>query len=181
MVCGPLFEGHSSVHSAPFLAAMFSLMLRAVLYCVQFFVNALKQTFENQKRVWSRVRFAAEILQSPPTPRHTPYLASTGEDHSKVSWDAVSPFDLHQISQHHKLSIDMHLLPLPDHQGLLARRKKKEPEKEERRVLVRTEDEGRLKPGVVACGSTKKTDIQRGQRGKKEEDDRQETKDRKKT
>lgn len=127
-----------------------------------------------------RVRFPTEILQSPPA-RHTPYLASTGEDHSKVSWDAVSPFDLHQISQHHKLGIDMHLLPLPDHQGLLARRKKKEPEKEERRVLVRTEDEGRLKPGVVGCGSTKKTDIQRGQRGKKEEDDRQETKDRKKT
>lgn len=55
-----------------------------------------------------------------------PYLASAGGDHSKVSWDAVSPFDLHQISLHHKLSIDLHLLPLPDHQRLLAWAKRKE-------------------------------------------------------
>lgn len=53
-----------------------------------------------------------------------PYLASTGGDHSKVSWDAVSPFDLHQVSLHHKLGIDLKLLPLPDHQCLLAQAKR---------------------------------------------------------
>lgn len=57
-----------------------------------------------------------------------PYLASAGGDHSKVSWDAVSPFDLHQVSLHHKLGIDLELLPLPDHQCLLARAKRGEKE-----------------------------------------------------
>lgn len=61
-----------------------------------------------------------------------PYLASAGGDHSKVSWGAVSPFDLHQISLHHKLSIDLHLLPLPDHQRLLAWAKRKREVRRER-------------------------------------------------
>lgn len=80
----------------------------------------------NTKVSWATV-IPLRLPGSPGTgPAPLPYLASAGRDHSKVSWDAVSPFDLHQISQHHKVCIDLHLLPLPDHHRLLAWRKKEE-------------------------------------------------------
>lgn len=40
-------------------------------------------------------------------------------DDPKVGGDPISSFNLHQISCHHLLSIDLHLLPLTDNQGLL--------------------------------------------------------------
>lgn len=88
-----------------------------------------------------------------------PYLASAGGDHSKVSWDAVSPFDLHQISLHHKLGIDMHLLPLPDHQRLLAWAKRK---RETRRK--REHEEGRESLGTEGGFSQGKREREREER-----------------
>lgn len=48
------------------------------------------------------------------------HLAAVGGDDAKISGDPVSSFHLHQVSCHHLLSVDLHLLSLTDHQGLLG-------------------------------------------------------------
>lgn len=48
------------------------------------------------------------------------HLAAVGGDDTEVGGDPVSTFHLHQVSRHHLLSVDLHLLSLPDHQGLLG-------------------------------------------------------------
>lgn len=139
-----------------------------------------------------QVSWATVIPLRPPgspglSPAPLPYLASAGGDHSKVSWDAVSPFDLHQISLHHKLSIDLHLLPLPDHQRLLAWRKKKRQTRRERecegaRESLGTErgfsqrkreksDKKKKKSKARGCRGMWKGKIERG-KGKRERKDR---------
>lgn len=50
------------------------------------------------------------------------HLAAMGGDDAEVSRDPVSSLNLHQVSCHHLLSIDLHLLPLTDHKGLLENR-----------------------------------------------------------
>lgn len=52
------------------------------------------------------------------------YLAAMRGDDAKVSGDPVSSFHLHQVSRHHLLSVDLHLLPLADNKSLLKRRVK---------------------------------------------------------
>lgn len=47
------------------------------------------------------------------------HLAAVGRDDAEVSGNPVASFHLHQVSCHHLLSIDLHLLSLTDHQGLL--------------------------------------------------------------
>jgi len=58
------------------------------------------------------------------------HLAAVGGDDAEVSGDPVSSFDLHQVSGHHLLRIDLHLLSLTDHQGLLGTEKERERERE---------------------------------------------------
>lgn len=48
------------------------------------------------------------------------HLAAVGGDDAEVGRDPVSSFHLHQVSCHHLLRIDLHLLSLTDHQGLLG-------------------------------------------------------------
>lgn len=47
------------------------------------------------------------------------HLTAMRGDDTKISWDPVSALHLHQVSCHNLLSIDLHLLALPNHQGLL--------------------------------------------------------------
>lgn len=48
------------------------------------------------------------------------HLAAMGGDDTEVSRDPVSSFHLHQVSCHHLLSVDLHLLSFTDHQCLLG-------------------------------------------------------------
>lgn len=48
------------------------------------------------------------------------HLAAMRRDDTEVSRDPVSSFHLHQVSCHHLFGIDLHLLSLTDHQGLLG-------------------------------------------------------------
>ena len=47
------------------------------------------------------------------------YLAAVSRDDPDVGRDPVSPLHFDQVSSHHLLSVDLHLLSLPDHQRLL--------------------------------------------------------------
>lgn len=47
------------------------------------------------------------------------YLAAMTSDDANVSRDSVSSFDLHQISNHQFIGIDLVFLAVTDHNGLL--------------------------------------------------------------
>lgn len=47
------------------------------------------------------------------------YLAALSSDDADVSRDSVSSFDLHQIPHNQLVGIDLVLLAVTDHQGLL--------------------------------------------------------------
>lgn len=47
------------------------------------------------------------------------HLAAVGGDDSQISGDPVATFNLHQITNHHLLRIDVLLLAVTDDQGLL--------------------------------------------------------------
>lgn len=49
------------------------------------------------------------------------HLAAVSRNHPDVSRNPVSTLYFNQISGHHFFSVDLHLLTLPDHQGLLHR------------------------------------------------------------
>lgn len=53
------------------------------------------------------------------------YLAAMRGDDAEVSGDPVSSFHLHQVSCHHLLGVDLHLLPLADNKSLLKSRELK--------------------------------------------------------
>ena len=50
------------------------------------------------------------------------YLTALGKNDTYVSRDSVSSFDLHQVPDHQVNGIDLVLLPIADHQGLLGER-----------------------------------------------------------
>lgn len=49
------------------------------------------------------------------------HLAAVSRNHPDVSGDPVSTLYFNQISGHHFFSVNLHLLTLTDHQGLLHR------------------------------------------------------------
>lgn len=53
------------------------------------------------------------------------YLAALSGDDTNVSRDSVSSFDLNQIPHHELVSIDLVLLAITDHHGLLRRDREK--------------------------------------------------------
>lgn len=53
------------------------------------------------------------------------HLAAVRGDDAEVSGDPVSSLHLHQVSCHHLLGVDLHLLPLADNKSLLKRKEKK--------------------------------------------------------
>lgn len=48
-----------------------------------------------------------------------PHLTSLRGDEPEVRRDSVSPLHLHEVSYHHVLYIDLHLLSSSNHQSLL--------------------------------------------------------------
>lgn len=50
------------------------------------------------------------------------YLAAVRGDDAEVSGDPVSSLHLHQVSCHHLLRVDLHLLSLADNESLLQRK-----------------------------------------------------------
>lgn len=49
------------------------------------------------------------------------HLAAVGGDDSQISGDPVTTLHLHQITDHHVLSVDVFFLTVTDDQGLLRR------------------------------------------------------------
>lgn len=64
------------------------------------------------------------------------HLAAVRGNDAKVSRDPVSTFYLHQISCHNLLGIDLHLLSLADHQGLLGTREGERKQRKQNRRTV---------------------------------------------
>ena len=63
------------------------------------------------------------------------HLAAVGGDDAEVSGDPVSSLHLHQVSCHHLLSVDLHLLSLTDNQGLLGTERRREGERQTENVF----------------------------------------------
>lgn len=55
-------------------------------------------------------------------PGSSSHLAAMGRDDAQVSRDPVPALHLHQVPNHHVLRVDLDLLALADHQGLLPGR-----------------------------------------------------------
>ena len=50
------------------------------------------------------------------------YLAAVGRDDSQIGGNPVAALHLHQVTDHHLLGVDAHLLSVTDDQGLLRGR-----------------------------------------------------------
>lgn len=70
-----------------------------------------KQTFCSGEKVMS---YLLEQLSS-----LFRYLAPLPSDNPDVCWDSVSPFDLHQVTHYQLISVDLELVTISNHCGLL--------------------------------------------------------------